>query len=325
MTDWPITLDDVLAARDRLRPYLSPTPLRDYQPLDAAVGGGIRVLVKHENFQPTGAFKIRNGLSFMTALPDDARKRGVVAATRGNHGLGIAWAGHQLGVRVTICVPVGNNPEKNDMTRALGARLIESGRDYDESVEVAQRLVRDEGMTLAHSTNNRSILAGAGTMALEMLEQSPAMDTMVIAVGGGSQAVGAMTVARAMRPGLTVYAVQSDGAAAAYESWRAGELRTVAEARTFADGVATRSAYELTFPALREGLAGFTLVSDRAIADALRTLLRTTHTLVEGAGAVGLAGLMALRDSLAGRTVGIIISGGNIDAATLRQVMSGEL
>src|SRR5512144_3299292 len=125
MSVWPITYDDVLAARERIRPHLPPTPLRSYAALDAAVGSDVRVFVKHENFQPTGAFKVRNGLSALAAMAPEVRGRGVVAATRGNHGLGIAWAGRRLGAPVTVCVPFGNNPEKNAAVRGLGARLVE--------------------------------------------------------------------------------------------------------------------------------------------------------------------------------------------------------
>src|SRR6185295_7289386 len=145
-----ITWDDVLAARRRLAPHLSVTPLRRYAALDEAVG--LRVLVKHENHLPTNAFKVRNGVSFMTALPAEQRARGVIAATRGNHGAGLAWAGAELGVPVVLCVPHGNNPEKNAMMRGYGAELIESGRDYDEAVEVATRIARERGLVIAHST-----------------------------------------------------------------------------------------------------------------------------------------------------------------------------
>lgn len=322
---WPITLDDIIAARDRIRPYVPVSPLRTYPVLDAEVGHGIAVFVKHENFNPTNSFKVRNGFALVTALDGEARRRGVVAATRGNHGLGIAYAGKTFGVPVTICVPVGNNPEKNAAMRALGARLIEQGRDYDESVGVADGIVRDEGAYLAHSTNDTRILAGAGTMSLEIAEQAPDLDALVIAVGGGSQAVGAMTVMRALRPNVKVYAVQAVGAAATHNSWHAGEPRVVAEANTFADGLATRSSYQLTFPALLHGLEDFITVTDAQIADALRVLLRTTHTLVEGAGAAGFAGLLALRSRLAGQRVGIVISGGNIDEQTLRRIVNREL
>ena len=188
---------------------------------------------------------------------------------------------------------------------------------------VADRNVRDEGALLAHSTNNPHIIAGAGTMSLEIAEQDPALDALVIAVGGGSQAVGAMTVMRAVHPHVRVYAVQAAGASTTHDGWHAREPRvTTKPADTFADGLATRSTYELTFPALVDGLADFVTVTDAQIAHAVRLLLRTTHSLVEGAGATGLAGLLALRERLAGQRVGIVISGGNIVEATLRRVVA---
>ncbi len=322
---WPITFADVVDAHDRLRPHLPPTPLRSYAPLDAAVGSGIRVLVKHENHCPTGAFKARNGLAVMTSLGPEERRRGVVAATRGNHGAGLAWAGRIVGTPVTVCVPVGNNPEKNEAMRGFGAELVEEGRDYDEAVEVADRLVRERGLRLVHSSNTPQVLAGAATLALEIVEQAESLDAMVIAVGGGSQAVGALTVARERRPGLKVYGVQARGAAAIHDSWHAGEVRETRSAETFADGIATRKPPALTFPALKQGLAGFVTVDDGQIAAALRLLLRTTHNLAEGAGAAGLAGVFALREELAGQTVAVVISGGNIDQPTLRRVLNGEI
>ena len=321
----PVTIDDIRAARIRLAPLLSPSPLRTYRELDDAVGHEVRVFVKHENFNPTGSFKVRNGLSFMTALPDESRARGVVAASRGNHGLGLAYAGRQFGVRTTVCVPLGNNPDKNAGMRALGARLIEEGRDYDESVLVANRVMEAEGATLAHSTNNRQIIAGAGTMSLEVIEQEPGIDAMVIAIGGGSQAVGALTVLGACKPGTKVYGVQAIGASAAYASWLAKRPVETDNADTIADGLATRSTYEMTFTALLNGLADFVTVTDAEIADAMRMLLRTTHSMVEPAGAAGLAGLRKLAPQLEGKRVGVVLSGANVDSATLQRVLSGQV
>ena len=322
---WPITWDDVVAARRRIAPYLQQTPLRRYAPLDEAVGNGIRVLVKHENHLPTNAFKARNAVAFMTALEPAQKTRGVVAATRGNHGAGLAWAGAELGVPVVICVPHGNNPEKNAAMRGYGAELIEAGRDYDEAVEVAKRTVLDRGMVMAHSTNDATIIAGAATLGAELCEQAPALDAIVVAVGGGSQAVGALTAARALRPSVRVYGVQAAEAAAIHDSWHEKTRLTRDSANTFADGLATRATYDLTWPALRDGLAGFVKVPESAIAEAIRVLLRTTHNLAEGAGAAGLAGLFALREELAGKTVAIVLSGSNIDAPTLRRVLTGDL
>lgn len=325
MTDWPISVDDVTAARARLAPFLTPTPVHDYPLLDAWVGHGIQVRVKHENYNPTNSFKVRNGLSFMTALSGNRRASGVAAATRGNHGLGLAYAGRALGVPVTICVPLGNNPDKNASVRALGATLIEEGRDYDEAVEVAQRVVRETGAALAHSTNDREVLAGAATLSFEMLEQARDLDAVVIAVGGGSQAVGALIAAQALMPTLQVYAVQAAGAPAVYRSFHARTMVSLERADTIADGLATRSAYALTFPALLAGLTDFVTVTDAEIADALRAVLRTTHSLVEPAGAAGLAGLRSLAPRLAGKRVGIVLSGGNIDEATLRRVIQRDI
>jgi len=322
---WPISWSDVIAARERIRPHLSPTPLRQYAPLDAAVGEGVEVWVKHENHNPTNSFKARNALSALVALPPEARARGVVAASRGNHGLGIAWAGSLLGIPATICVPMGNNPEKNEGIRGFGASLIEEGRDYDESVVVADGIVRERGVTLVHGTNDRTVIAGAATISLEVLEEKPDLDAMVVAVGGGSQAVGALTAARHLRPDLRVFAVQAEKACAAYDSWHAGHPVSVASADTFADGLATRSVYAMTFETLRAGLAGFVTVSESEIAEALRLLLRTTHNLAEGAGAAGLAGLRKLAPLLPGKKIAIILSGGNIDEATLRRVLERRI
>jgi threonine dehydratase len=324
-TEFPITFEDIQAARARISGYLPPTPLRGYPQLSEIVGHGIEVVVKHENHQPTNSFKIRNGLSFMTALTSAERKRGVVAASTGNHGQGIAFGGRMLDVSTTICVPAGNNPEKNAAMRALGATVLEEGRDYDDAVLVMQRLCTEHGRVLAHSTNDPRIIAGAGTMTLEILEEDPRLDAIVIAIGGGSQAVGAMTVAREIAPGVEVYGIQAAGASALHDSWHARQPLTTVSANTFADGVATRSTYELTFPALVVGLADMVTVTDAEIAESLRTILTVTHNLVEGAGAMGFAGLRKLAPKLAGKRVGIIFCGGNLDTAVLRRILLREL
>jgi len=323
--EWPITLADVERARERIAPYLSPTPFRRYPQLAALVGGDIELFVKHENHQPTNSFKIRNGLSLMTALTADERRRGVVAASTGNHGQGIAYGGTLLGVDTVVCVPAGNNPDKNATMRALGATVIEEGRDYDEAVAVMQRIAARDGRVVAHSTNDPRILAGAGTMTLEVVEQEPRLDAIVIAVGGGSQAVGALTVARALAPNVAVYGVQAAGAPAIHDSWHARRRLTTPSADTFAEGVATRSTYDLTFPTLLAGLADFVTVTDAEIAESLRVILSVTHNLVEGAGAMGYAALPKLRDKLAGRRVGVIFCGGNLDLGTLRRILAREL
>lgn len=322
---WTVTYEDVLQARTRLAPYLTPTPLRRYPILDEAIGGGTSLFIKHENHQPTGSFKVRNGLSVMTGLSASERERGVVAASTGNHGQGIAYAASLLGVRATICVPRGNNPEKNAAMRAWGATVVEEGRDYDESVDVMKRLAREQNLVIAHSTNNVHVVAGAGTMTLEMLEQADGLDAIVMAIGGGSQAVGALTVVRELSPEVKVYGAQAAGASATHDTFHARAPVRTERAATFAEGVATRQPYELTIATLCDGLEDFITVTDAELAEAIRIILKATHNLVEGAGAVGLAAALKLREELRGLRVGVVFSGGNLDTAVLRRVLAGEI
>jgi len=319
----PITFADVLAARERLAPHLAHTPLRNYPLLDALVGEGITVWVKHENHHPTQSFKIRNGLNAILGRDAAARGRGVIGASTGNHGQGIAFAGRLTGTPVTICVPEKNNAEKNAAIRSYGAELLEVGRTYEETVAACGRIRAERGLALVHSTDDPLVIAGAGTMTLEILEQQPDLDALVIALGGGSQSVGALTVAAEKKPGLRVYAVGAAGAPAQYESWKRGERLTGQPIDTFAEGIATGSAYALTFDALRAGLAGFVTVTDDEIYAAVRDLLRLTHNLPEGAGAAGLAGLRKLAGELAGQRVGIVICGGNLSSAALARAVGG--
>lgn len=320
-----ITFDDVARARERIAPHLAPTPLRRYPLLDAEAG--LTLLVKHENHQPTGSFKVRNGLSFMTSLNSDERARGVVAASTGNHGQGIAYGATLVGSSATVCVPRGNNPEKNAAMRAWGATLVEEGRDYDDSVAEMQRIASEEGRVVAHSTNDPRIIAGAGTMTMEILEQAgeQGIDALVLAVGGGSQAVGALTVVKALAPDVEVFGVQAAGASAQHDSWHARAPRTTPRADTFAEGVATRSTYELTFPVLRDGLADFVTLTEGEIAEGIRLILSTTHNIVEGAGAMGVMGAIKLRDRLKGKRVAVAFCGGNLDSMVLRRILNREL
>jgi len=323
----PISFADITAARDRLRAHLPTSPAMNYPLLDDLVGNGIRVWVKQENHLPVSTFKVRNATSALTALvarDPAAAKRGVAAATTGNHGQGLAWAGARLGVPVTICVPEGNNPEKNANIRAYGARLVEHGASYDDAVVRCAQVVAEEGLTLIHSTNNTDVLAGAGTMMAEFVEQVPDLDAVIIALGGGSQCVGAITVRDTMHPALEVYAVQSEAASAQDDAWRDGVPRARQSARSFAEGIATGSTYELTVETLRAGLTDFVLVSEDAIAQGVRDLLQFTHNVAEGAGAAGLAGLRVLARRLAGKTVGIVLCGGNLDSERLRVILNGK-
>jgi threonine dehydratase len=313
--EWPpITLRDVLEARRRIAPHLPRTPLYPYAGLDALVGA--EVWVKHENHQPVGAFKVRGGVNLVSQLSEEERRRGLIAASTGNHGQSIAYAARLFGVAARICVPVGANPVKLDAMRSLGAELIEAGADFDEAREQCERLAAEHGYRYVHSGNEPLLIAGVGTETLELIEDRPDVDVVVVPIGGGSGAAGACVVAKAIRPEIEVIGVQSEAAPAAFRSWRARAL-VEGEMATTAEGLATRVPFELPQRILWEQLDDFVLVSEDAIREATRLMIEHTRNLVEPAGAAPLAAALALRDRLAGRRIALIASGGNLSPAQL--------
>jgi threonine dehydratase len=216
------TFDDVLAARERIAPHLRPTPLYAYPSLAELVGTG--VWVKHENHQAVGAFKVRGGVNLVSQLTADERARGLITASTGNHGQSIAYAARLLGVRATICVPKGANPVKVASMRALGAEIIVHGHDFDEAREHCEQLAVQRGYRYVHSGNEPQLIAGVATATLEILEQQPDVDVIIVPVGGGSGAAGACLAGKSMRPTLQVIGVQSEAAPAAYLSWKEHRL-----------------------------------------------------------------------------------------------------
>jgi threonine dehydratase len=315
MTAAPVPdLADVLAARQRIAPYLGATPLYRYPALDALTGA--EVWVKHENHQPVGAFKVRGGVNLVSQLGADERQRGVIAASTGNHGQSVAYAADLFGVRAVICMPEQANPVKVESMRALGAEVVFSGRDFDEAREQCEKLATEHGYRYIHSGNEPSLIAGVATSTLEILEAEPATEVIVVPVGGGSGAAGACVVARAVRPSIEVIGVQSEAAPAAYRSWRAGTL-VEDTTSTFAEGLATRTAFELPQRILRDLLDDFVLVSEDALKSATRVMIEKTRNLVEPAGAAALAAVLAAPRRFAGRKVAVVCSGGNISPAQL--------
>jgi threonine dehydratase len=312
------TLDDVRAARERIAPYLQPTPLHRYPALAELVG--TEVWVKHENHQPVGAFKVRGGINLVAQLPPDERERGLVTASTGNHGQSIAYAARLFGVDATVCVPEGANPVKVGAIRALGAEIVEHGRDFDDAREHCERLAAERGYRYVHSGDEPHLIAGVGTIMLELLEQQPDVEVVVVPIGGGSGAAGACIVAEAWPREVAVVGVQSDAAPAAFRSWRAGR---VVEDRmgTFAEGLATRVGFELPQAILRRRLDAFVLASDDEIRAAVVRMIEGTRNLVEAAGAAPLAAALKLRDRLAGERVALVCSGGNISLPQLRELL----
>jgi threonine dehydratase len=312
-TDIP-DLADVLAARERIAPYLRPTPLYRYPALDALSGARLRV--KHENHLPVGAFKVRGGVNLISQLSAAERDRGVTSASTGNHGQSIAYAAELFGVRATIFVPEEANPVKVESMRALGAQIVFHGRDFDEAREQCEKQAAEGGYRYIHSGNEPDLIAGVGTYTLEILAERPDTEVIVVPVGGGSGAAGTCIVAKAVRPSLEVIGVQSAAAPAAQRSWRAGSL-VEDTTSTFAEGLATRTAFELPQRILRDLLDDFVLVSDADLAQATRVMIEKTRNLVEPAGAAALAAVLGDPDRFAGRRVTIVCSGGNISPAQL--------
>jgi threonine dehydratase len=322
VTPGPPVLADVLAARRRIRPHLEPSPLRNYPALDRLTGA--QVWIKHENLLPTGAFKVRGGVNLMSRLDAATRARGVIAASTGNHGQSVAFAAKLFGVSAIICAPEAANPVKVEAMRDLGAEVVLVGHDFDDAREHCERMAAEHGYRYIHSGDEPDLIAGVATHTLEILEEQPAIDVILVPVGGGSGAAGACIAAKSIRSDIEVIAVQSTAASTAHDSWRA---RAPVERpnTTIAEGLATRTAFDLPQRILRDMLDDFVLVTDDDLLAATAVMIEKTRTLVEPAGAAPLAAAVspALRDRLKGRKVALICSGANISPVQLRMVVAG--
>ncbi|MBK8049437.1 MAG: threonine/serine dehydratase [Anaerolineales bacterium] len=310
----PPTLADVFAAQRTISPYLRPTPLHHYPQLDQALGA--TVYVKHENYQPIGAFKVRGGINFMAHLAPEERARGVVTASTGNHGQSIAYAAQLFGVRAVIVVPEGANRVKVEAMRAYGAEIVFAGADFEASKRHGRDLERTQGLRFISSGDEPSLIAGVGTHTLEILEAEPKIDVIIVPVGGGSGAAGAALVAKSINPRIQVVAVQASGAPAGFLTWQAHAAKTAA-IQTFAGGLATGEPFMLPQRMMWEYVDDFVLVSDEEMMQAVRMFLEKAKTLAEPAGAAPLAAARALGPRLAGKRVALILSGGNISPEEL--------
>jgi threonine dehydratase len=311
----------VLAARRRISAHLRPTPLYAYAGISELVGA--EVFVKHENHQPVGAFKVRGGINLISQLDPDERRRGVITASTGNHGQSIAYAANLFGVRATICVPEDANPVKVASIRGLGAEIVFHGHDFDEARGHAEELAWEHAYRYVHAGNEPLLIAGVATETLEILEEQPRTDVIVVPIGGGSGAAGACLVAKAINPAVRVIGVQSDAAPAAFSSWR--ERRLVKEQNTtFAEGLATGTAFELPQRILWHWLDDFVLVSDDEIRAAQALMIEATRNMIEAAGAAPLAAALRYGAQLSSKRVALIASGGNVTRAQLLEVLSEE-
>jgi threonine dehydratase len=315
------TLQDILQAHKRIRPYLARTPLHSYPAINDLVG--TTLFIKHENYQPVGAFKVRGGINLISQLTPQERERGVIAASTGNHGQSVAYAARLFDVKAIIIVPEKANPGKVAAMVGMGAQVIKHGATFDESKLHCEELARVHGYRYIHSGDEPLLIAGVGTEALEMLEEQPDLDLIIVPIGGGSGAAGVGIAAHSINPSIQIIGVQSEASPAAYETWKYHRPVT-APNRTFAEGLATGAPFDLPQEIIREHLHDFLLVSEEEILQAMVWMIERAHTLAEGAGAAALAGAYRLHEQLRGKKVGIICSGGNTSLEHLRLALSQQ-
>ena len=304
-----VNLLGVIKAAAVIGRYLNRTNLTYYSELSRLIS--CDVFVKHENHNPTGSFKIRGALNFFHHMSKEDLETGVLVATRGNHGLAMAWAGHFFNVSCTVVVPENNNPEINRIVESFGADLIVQGRDFYDAQSYCDELVDSAGYYYVEQGNEPEILNGLGTMGLEIFQDLPEVDVIICPIGGGSGCASLLKAAQAVDPDVEIIGVQAERAAAFYESRKNGERVTLEGADTVADGLAARSVFQLPWVIMKDLVADVVLLSEEEILEGVRLALQTTHNLAETAGAASRVAALKIKERLAGKKVVLIMSGGN--------------
>jgi threonine dehydratase len=305
------TFEDVVAAREFIAPYLPKTPLIRVDAISEMLD--CEYYAKLENLQPVGAFKVRGGVNIVGTANDEERRRSFIAASTGNHGQSLAFAGKLFASRVIIYAPAENvNETKMSAIRNYGSEVRLHGRDFDEARQECERVASAEGLRYVHSANEPKLIAGVGTIGLEIFEDLPDVDMIIAPAGGGSCASGNCIVAHELNPNVSVIAVQSEAAPAMWNAWRNHTLEPYPTMKTEHEGLATRVPFELTNKILWELLSDFVLVTDAEINSSVRLLAKHGKQVAEGAGAASLAAAIKLRDNLRGKKVVGIVSGGNL-------------
>jgi threonine dehydratase len=316
------TLPELEAAAELVHASMPPTPQYAWPLLRRRTG--VEVWVKHENHTPIGAFKVRGGVVYLDALARSGRKiKGLISATRGNHGQSIAYTAARHGIPVTIVVPHGNSVEKNAAMQAFGAELVVHGRDFDEAKQHAERLAGERGLEMVPSYDPL-LVRGVATYALELMRAVPDLATIYVPIGLGSGITGVIRTRDLLGLATEVVGVSAEKAPAYALSFAAGHPVPTNSAATFADGMATRVPDPRALAIIRKGAARIVILSEDEIAEAVRVYYEATHNLAEGAGAAPLAALIKERDRLAGGKAGVILSGGNIDRPVLARLLAGE-
>jgi threonine dehydratase len=314
------TFADILLARRIINRYLPRTPLIPSLSLSKLLG--CQLYLKFENYQPIGAFKVRGGLNLVSSLAEGERSRGVITASTGNHGQSIAYAAQTFGIRAVIVMPEVSNPDKVASMVNLGAEIVFSGVDFEEARLKAEQLARDQNIYYVHPANEPLLIAGVGTYGLEIVEDLPEVQTIIVPIGAGSGICGTSIVAKAVNPQIRIIGVQAERAPSVYWSWRAQRQVDTPSCDTFAEGLATRTAFELPLSIMRDLVDDIVLVSEDELKHAIVLLLEKAHTIAEGAGAASTAAAIQLKDRLQGQTVVCVVSGGNLPLATLQRIIA---
>jgi len=318
-----IGLPDIERAREVIRPVARHTPMKRSTTLSHVTGGDFHL--KLENFQRTGSFKIRGAMNKVNSLSDEERKGGVVAASAGNHAQGVAYAATHHGVRSDVFMPEDATLSKVTATKGYGARVHLAGRDYQESFEVAKRFQEEQGATFVHAYDDPLIMAGQGTIGLEIREDLPAVQTVLVPIGGGGLIGGVATALKALDPQVRIVGVQAEGASTVAPSLEKGRVVAIPEVQTMADGIACRRLGELTFDAIQKHVDEVVTVSESEISSAILFLMERAKLVAEGAGAVTLAAALHGKVDLKGQTACAVVSGGNIDMTLLSRIIQRGL
>jgi len=314
-----VALSNICDAQRTISKFLPKTPLL----LSAGLSRRLdcEAFVKCENMLPTGSFKVRGGVNLISNLSNKERKKGIIAASTGNHAQSIAYATSLFGTKAVIGMPIGANPDKVEATKRWGAEVELHGKDYDEAREWAEEEAERKGYRYIHSANEPLLISGVGTLYLEIMQELPDVDTIIVPIGGGSGAAAACLAAKALNPNVNVIGVQAEKAPAVYLSWKNGKLMETETAETFAEGLATRVAFKMTFDIICKMIDDIVLVGEDEMKHAVLTLLETTHQLAEGAGAASTAAAFKLHKRIRGKKVALPITGGNLTLETLHDIL----
>ncbi len=314
-----VSMLEVFRARPVVYAHISKTHLNDYSTLSNHLNA--EVYVKHENHLPTNSFKVRGAVNFIFRADPNLIENGIVVATRGNHGLAVAWACRKRGILCNVVVPEGNDPMVNEMIRSYGGQLIEQGTDFYEAQDYCEELAENAGYYYLRQGNEPLLLTGIATMGLEIFEDLPDVDTIIMPIGGGTGCAALALVIRHINPSVELIGVQSERMPSFYESWKKGEKVIVPPADTIAAGLAARSVFDIPYYILRDAISDVVLLSEEELMEGVKIAIRYTQNLAEVAGAASIAAAFKIKDQLKGKKVVLIMTGGNLNPSLASSVL----